>query len=83
VAPKVSSSFASVAFISGPFGTVQDGGVLVQEAATAPVPASSAPAAQVWRLEAATSTTGNGRSRFLHRATCLLLQMKLPSRRVL
>jgi hypothetical protein len=27
VAPKVSSSFTSVAFISGPFGTVQDGGL--------------------------------------------------------
>ena len=27
VAPKVSSSFASVAFVSGPFGTVQDGGL--------------------------------------------------------
>jgi hypothetical protein len=27
VAPKVSSSFVSVAFVSGPFGTVQDGGL--------------------------------------------------------
>jgi hypothetical protein len=27
VAPKVSSSFASVAFVSGPFGTVEDGGI--------------------------------------------------------
>ena len=27
VAPKVSSSFASVAFVSGPFGTVQNGGL--------------------------------------------------------